>query len=242
MTDKGGKIAMMQIVICDDETRILPKLRDEINVILIEKKIEANFRLFDRCETLLTSYEELEADVIFLDIDLPGMSGFELARKLTEKESKAILVFVTNQDALVYESFSFHPFAFIRKAYFEQEIAGVLDRLITEVKKIPEYYSFQTGSECTRVTIASMVYFEADGNYVKLVTTKECFRIRDTLANLAVQFEAAGFIRIHKGFLVNQSYIAAIRQSEVELQDKTLLPISRTNRELVRAQLMKYLR
>lgn len=233
---------MVTIAICDDETRILEDIKEQIEKILYCKGIQAQFILYESCEEVLNQYAQIQPDFLFLDIDMPGMNGFELAKRLTAMDMKGLLVFVTNQDALVYESFSFHPFAFIRKAYFEREIEDVLNRMLTENNKVSEYYAFQIANETIKLPLQSMLYFEADGNYVRLITTHEEYRIRETLGNLSDKLEKAGFIRIHKGFLVNQAFILAIKYDEIELTNHMFLPIGRTNRDSIRQKVMKYLR
>ena len=93
-----------------------------------------------------------------------------------------------------------------------------------------------------RLNIDDLIYFEADSNYVKLVTSKEVYRFRTTLRMLEEELMNKGFIRIHKGFLVNQIFVHTIRAADVELTNGVLLPISRTNKEEVRKQLLRYMR
>ena len=233
---------MIQVVICDDETRILVKMKEEIEQIFQEQGAEADYHLFDSCEQLLLQYDQMQMDVLFLDIDMPGMSGFELARQLCNRSCKACLVFVTNQDALVYESFTFHPFAFVRKAYFEQEIEQVIRQVLSHLRKMTDYHLFMIGNERMKLPLCQILYLEAEGNYVKLIMIHKEYRIRKTLTVMEQELEPFGFIRIHKGFLVNQEAILAIRQNEVELVNYTLLPIGRTNKEQVKRKLMQYLR
>ena len=233
---------MLTIAICDDEARVLPALEKKIQQTLLEQGEEADILLYDSCEAVLEAMEQIEVDVMFLDIDMPTMTGFDLARAMNQKQMKTIIVFISNQDALVYESFSFRPFAFIRKAYFDQEIAAVIKRVLEEYHRIPEIFFFHANNEEVRMPIAQMLYFESQGNYVRLVTSKGEYRIRETISNLENRLECAGFIRIHKGFLVNQLFIMAVRQNEVILEDGTSLAIGRSNKELVRKKIMSYLR
>ncbi len=233
---------MLNIVICDDEIRILTKLKDEIRRVFLEYGIEANYHMYESCEQLLEKYEQQDIDVLFLDIDMPGMSGFELAKQLCKQDLKACLIFVTNQDALVYESFTFHPFAFIRKSFFEQEIEQVISQVISHLRKKTEYYVFMVGNECIKLPLDQILYIEAEGNYIKLITNDQEYRIRQTLTLVEQELEPYGFIRIHKGFLVNQVAIHAIKQNEVELVNHTLLPIGRTNKEQVKRKIMQYMR
>lgn len=231
-----------RIAICDDEEKILIEMKEKLQRVLLQQNVVASCYLFDQPLELLSYVEENEIDILFLDIDMPGMSGMEVAKVLREKGQAPLIVFVTNQDALVYESFQYQPFSFIRKSYFDNEITQVVIGLIASIEKSFETFTLKYGMERIRLLIADIIYFEADSNYVKLVTTKKEYRYRETLLVLEKDLACKGFIRIHKGFLVNQSYVFAVRANEVELSNGCLLPISRTNREAVRGCLMKYMR
>lgn len=233
---------MYHIAICDDETRILEELKEKMESITIRLKIEATFYITDNPKDFIAYWEKNSVDFLFLDIDMPEISGMDLAKQLPLQEQKTLLVFVTNQDALVYEAFQFHPFAFIRKSYFDIEIENVVKGLVEAKEKEKESYIFRNGNEFVRIPFGEMIYFEAEANYVKLVTTTREYHYRDTLTNLTEALEVKGFLRIHKGFLVNQQYIYTVRINEVELLNHELLPIGRTNREWIRSQIMRYMR
>lgn len=74
-------------------------------------------------------------DVVFLDIDMSVFSGMDIAAFLNEKHPNTILIFVTSHDALVYQSFQYHPFGFVRKTYLREELQDVLERIATELCK-----------------------------------------------------------------------------------------------------------
>lgn len=233
---------MLTIAICDDEKKILDELKTRIESILQKHSMEGNILLFQSASTFFESYIKTPIDILLLDIDMPVKSGMELAKELSLAEQDTVFAFVTNQEALVYQSFECHPFAFLRKDYLDEELESTLLRMIDTALSKAQTYSFTYRGVITKVYIEDIVYFESDLNYVKLVTTKEVYRYRETLSNLCEAFHGKKFLRIHKGFLLNMNYIYSIRQEEVELTNHTVLPIGRTNREIVKDQLFRYLR
>jgi DNA-binding LytR/AlgR family response regulator len=237
-----GDKNMLTIAICDDENKILDELKTSVEEILRIHLKQGKILLFDSASDFYEDYNKTPIDILLLDIDMPDKSGMELAKEISLAEQDIVFAFVTNQEALVYQSFECHPFAFLRKDYLKEELESTLLRMIDTVFSKAQTYSFSYRGGINKVLIEDIIYFESDLNYVKLVTTKEIYRYRETLSNLCELFHGKKFLRIHKGFLLNMNYIYSIRQEEVELTNHTVLPIGRTNREAVKNQLFRYLR
>ena len=118
----------MKIYLCDDEKKILEDMKQMVQQ--CQKNCEVN--TYTSGMELVKSLKEAVCDILLLDIDMPGLSGMDIAKWLVNLEKKPLLIFVTSHDELVYESFQYHPFGFIRKDYFGNEIKKVLDDCVTE--------------------------------------------------------------------------------------------------------------
>ncbi|MGH4125580.1 MAG: LytR/AlgR family response regulator transcription factor [Clostridium sp.] len=233
---------MYHIVICDDEPKILEDLSDIIKAIFSKLNIFVEYYITQDAKSLLEHISETNIDILFLDIDMPKHSGMEVADYLLNQGSKTLLIFVTNYEALVYQSFQYHPFGFIRKNYFSEEIEVVISNAVNVLKDRQDTISIKMNNELIRIKISEIMYFEADSNYVNVFTTTATYYYRESLGVLEKQLSTKGFIRIHRGYLINQRFVYAIRYNEVELSKVGLLPIGRSNRENVRKLLMKYMR
>ena len=191
--------------------------------------------------------ESLKSDgreLLLLDIDMPGLSGLEIAGRLTGERSgrELLLVFVTNHDELVYDSLRYHPFGFIRKSHFREEIGGLLRDCEKKLRERERYFSFRSGAESIKVKISEILYFESEGNYLKLVTAEREYRLRDTVGAVENTLAEEGFIRIHRGFLVNQEAVRVLGAAEAELVTGRRLPIGRSYAEAAKKRLMGYMR
>ena len=105
----------MNIAICDD---------NEYTLSILEKYIEYGFkkytddfkiRCFNNGILLLNEHKLSSFDVLFLDIDMPKISGFDIAKQLRNNFSRCFIIFITSHSNLVYKSFDFQPFNFIKK-------------------------------------------------------------------------------------------------------------------------------
>lgn len=233
---------MYYIAICDDEPKILESLAEIIKKVVLKHNISAEYYVTQDAKEMLKHIDENNVDILFLNIDMPQHNGMEIAEYLLNKGVKTLLIFVTNYEALVYKSFQYHPFGFIRKNYFDKEIEQVISSAIDTLKDRQDSLVIKINNELIRIKLSEIMYFEASSNYVDVFTTTANYHYRETLGVLEKQLSDKGFIRIHKGYLVNQQFVYAIRYNEVELSNEVLLPIGRTNRDNARKMLMKYMR
>lgn len=228
----------MRIYLCDDERQMLQDMAVRIQGMQPDSRV----RCFERSKDLWEALRAEGCDVLCLDIDMPEISGLELAARMEELATRPLLVFVTGHDELVYDSLKFHPFGFVRKAYFAEEMEKLLMDCKEELGSRERHFSFQSRAERVRLPLQEILYFESDGNYVKLfVRTGEPYRFRDTLYSLEAALSVYGFIRIHKGFLVNQKAVRVLRGNEAELGNGTCLPIGKSYAQETRSRLMRYM-
>lgn len=232
----------MKIAVCDDEAQVLADISEQIAGAFAER--DWAVELFQTVDSfaLLRRMKDENFDVLFLDIDMPHLNGMDIAQALIDGGSQTLLVFVTSHDALVYQSFQYHPFGFIRKSYFAEEIGGVVAGIADELQKRNAFFIFQSRDGLCRVPLSDILYFESESNYICLHGAGNSYRFRGTLSALESEWGARGFIRTHKGFLVNQQHIFAIKGDEIRLDSGELLPIGRSNRESIKKMILRYMR
>lgn len=233
---------MIQIAVCDDEKSVLDEICSKIQKSFANIKCPAEIFQTDNPFELVEHIKNRAIDVLFLDIDMPSLSGMDIAQFLIDRGANTLLVFVTSHDALVYQSFRYHPFGFIRKSHFDEEIGTVVKSIADELQKRNEHFSFKTNEGFFKVPFADILYFESESNYINLYCVDNQYKFRGTITSLENELSAKGFIRTHKGFLVNQQHIFAIKGDDIELSNKQLLPIGRTNRESVKKTILRYMR
>lgn len=137
---------MIRIAIVDDEQIILNSIHKKIQDILNELNIEFEIQDFTSGKTALKEITEKVFDIIFLDIDMPDVSGMTIAKKIRIQEENLEIVFITNKDELVYDAIKVVPFRFIRKSRFDEEIQEALHEFIAKSNSRKSFYTFLTSN------------------------------------------------------------------------------------------------
>lgn len=234
---KTKEITVMNIFICDDGSKILSDISSKVRSTLPEAAVSE----FTSGNVLIEKIADNNCDILLLDIDMPEISGLDIAARLTALTYKPLLVFVTSHDELVYDSLKFHPFGFVRKSYMDKELPRILTDCVTELKSREKHFCFHITNGDVKLKLDKIMYFESEGNYLKLFSNDGEYRFRDTLSAVENTLSDSGFIRIHKGFLVNQAAVKILASDEAELINGTRLPIGRSYSETAKKQLMRYM-
>ncbi len=182
-------------------------------------------------------------DVLLLDIDMPYHNGMDIAGYINGHGLKMLLIFITSHDALVYQTFEYRPFGFIRKTHIDQEINELVKRVCKELLENKQELVIRKGQELIRVLIKDIIYIEAEKNYLMIRTRDDMFRIRETMTGVEKELQGKGFIRCHKGYLVNADYIEKLRSSEVLLKagnESIVLPVGRSYEKEVREKILEF--
>ncbi|MBD5549355.1 MAG: response regulator transcription factor [Lachnospiraceae bacterium] len=236
---------MYHIVICDDEKEILNDIYKKVWTCFDENNMSAKYTCIDDARELMERIQTERIDVLFLDIDMPYYSGMDIAGYVNEQEWKTILIFVTSHDALVYQTFAYRPFGFIRKTHMDEELDELAKRVHKELLENQQELVIQKGQELSRILLKDIIYIEAEGNYLVLQLRNDKLRIRETMTNIENKLYGKGFIRCHKGYLVNAGYIEKLKSTEIQLKlgnESMALPIGRSYEKDVRKRILEILR
>lgn len=233
---------MIRIAICDDDAGFAEKLR-----ILTEDGLSALgakpvVSVFGDSRMFLC--DSSKYDAVFLDIDMPQVSGFEIAGRMNGRDD-TLIVFVTMHDELVYSSIRFQPFRFVRKSCMENELPEVFDALKQKVRKrdAGKRFVFQTKNGEVFLDVRNIEYIEIYGHWLHVrVHDGEDLQCYGSLSDLEQRLELFDFIRVHKSYLVNCRYIYAIEKRQIILDDKTEILLSRYRVNEVRNKLRSFIR
>ena len=234
---------MIRILIVDDEA----PARDKLRRWLAE---QADVALVGECGDGLeaaASIVRLQPDAVFLDIQMPGMSGLEVAAQL-EPALAPLLVFVTAYDEHAIKAFDLNAIDYLLKPYDKERLHKTLDRLrgrrgeaVAANAAAISTARAHTGSsgrllvpqgeQLQLIHASSIHWIEADDNYVHVHTAQARYMLRRTLADLLLQL-GERFTRIHKSAAVNLAEVKSLSplfkgDHEVHLRSGAVLRLSR---------------
>lgn len=192
--------------------------------------------IFENPLVALERIGDLEPDVIFLDIDMPEMSGLEFRKKMSEIP---ICVFTTDHPEFALESYELETLDYLLKPY-------TFERFSLTVNRIKEYLSvrqkadklemlntenalfIKSGHKKVKIFINDILYLEALQNYTILVTETEKHHVLMTLGSLLESKEFSHFIRIHKSYAVQKEHIVSIEAKIITLKNEMTIPVGRS--------------
>lgn len=195
------------------------------------------------CESAIDAYNllhQIRADVILLDVELPGMSGLELIQSLQEKP---IIILVTSKEEYAIEGFNLQvadylikPVTFPRLLQSLQRAAKMLPNMLQTGAATPEteYLFVKNNNALVRLALTEVLFISALGDYVNIVTQSKKFTTHTTLKSVEERLPVDKFVRVHRSHIVNIRQIERIEDSTLVIGGITL-PVSETYRpELIK--------
>jgi two-component system LytT family response regulator len=237
-------------VVVDDE----PLARQTLELLVAR---EADFVVTAACATGAEAIDVVNAqqpDVLFLDVQMPEVDGFDVIRHL-DRDSTALIVFVTAYDQYALQAFEQHAFDYLLKPFSDERFALVVERIRHRLRERSQArigsrlndLLAQTAARPRRTLLVrdagrtvviphdDIVWIEAEDYCARLHLRTRSVLVRESLKALGDQLPAADFVRVHRSAIAN---VAAIRSLEpatsgdqrISLADGTTLKVSRTHR------------
>ena len=233
----------MHLILCDDDNVFLDKLETRIRGLCQKHGIAVEMERYDSSKKMLEGLKDLDTVPVFLiDIDMPEVNGFEVASFLKKWNRECCIGFVSNKDELVFQAFAYHPFFFIRKTHLDEELEPQLLELQKKMGvKVPKI-ELQTGRQTEEGELDAIWFVESEKNYLLFYREKDergdAIRARMKIAEAEKELEPHGFVRTHKGYLVNINYVYRLRENEILLLNGKHVPVSRSYLNQVRMKIM----
>lgn len=238
---------MYNIILCDDNTQFANLLSDvlikECNKLQSREKFIHIGCIFNSGYACLEYVRKEKTDVIFLDIDMPQMSGFDLAKILRAEFPNMIIVFMSAYDNFVYNSFEFMPFAYVRKSHMSEELPKVLKRIANKFHEKERRVTIYTNDGEKQIDIKSIAFVESKRNYfVCHLTYGRKYTCRGTLSQFENIVSGYDFFRIHSAYLVNLEHVERILEHGYILVKNESLPLAQRRAQDFKRKFMEYAR
>lgn len=222
------------IIVDDDEI-------DRLTVVSYAKKFPVLdiAGVFESAEDAVVFLEKEKIDILFLDIDMPGLNGIEFRKRTLDVP---VCIFITAHPEHAVESFQIETLDFIVKPL-------KLDRFTQTINRIEEFMEIKLkaslfeasiggdtiyikeGHEQTKVKLHEILYLEALKDYTLVVTDRKRHCVLSSIGNLLKENHFQSFVRIHRSFAVQKQYVQKINSNEIILNNNAVIPIGRSYKD-----------
>lgn len=234
---------MIHIAVVDDESIF----RDAISKIIKEKMANLEIPCFihtiSSAKDLMELIDSSPISLIFLDIDMPEISGLEAGEYLLRKSKNRQVVFVTGHECYVFDAIKVYPFDFIRKYRMEKEIPETIEKFIGTYEIDNKFISVMSGYKPLRVLVKDIVY-------ISKINRKTCIMRMDSdpvytwesLTSIEAECQGLGFVKIHKDTIINLKHVEGMESGKIILANGTVLTSSKDRYEATVQQFLIYRR
>ena len=237
---------MIRCIVVDDEQLLLEEMVEDLKQCDVDV-----IGTYQDPRTALDEIEETRPDVAFLDIEMPGINGIELAKKIQAQSQDIHIVFVTAYKEYAVKAFGVRATHYLLKPVDENGIKEAIDRVmsmkqmgrtlgtvesISLVKNntgVADKISLNDKNDIVVIKLSDILYFTAEDGITSVVTKRGEYKSRKNLNLWEAQLKELDFVRCHKSYLVNANYIYKMKHVLGEYKELQLnycdvrIPISR---------------
>ena len=215
-----------KIAICDDFEQDAKYIASAVKKWAEKERILLDVEVFPSADSFLFHYaDHKDFDIMLLDIEMPTMSGIELAKKIRLENDAVQIIFITGYIDYISEGYDVAALHYLMKPLSEDKLSEVLNRAVLKIRKNEKSLFLSISGEMVRILIYQIKYLEVQQNYVT-VHAKKDYTVKKTLGEFESELDER-FYRIGRSFIVNLSCIDKITKNSVHLSDGSVIPLPR---------------
>lgn len=232
----------MKIAFCDDEQSQLDITGAYTQEWARERNVKVSIKQFNSAEAFLFEWSSLENfNVLFLDIQMGGMSGIELAKQIRQIDDQLIIVFITGIMDHVFEGYDVKALHYLLKPIKKEDYKACLDQAFEEIqRKNKEILLVPLDGQLRKIAYQDIYYFEIFSHYMEVHTKYGLFKYKKKISELEEELPSSQFIRCHRSCIVNLLYINSMEKNLLKLDNEDVLPISSDRRKTLHNAFVNY--
>lgn len=231
-----------RLAVCEDDESLRIHLHTLCHEILTDKKIEheiTDFSSAQELEEVLTAYDG-PFDLLILDIQMEGLTGMELARRLRRRNDRVSIIFVTGCVDYLPEGYAVQPVHFLLKPVSTEALA---EALFTDWKlnHQPRTFMLQLGAKTVLLPLDKIRYIESLNHSIIIHQDDGERFYRLSLSEIERQLPGDRFCRCHNSYLVNMEYVEEVGRNRLSLRGGEEIPVGRACYNLMQSAFIRYI-
>lgn len=227
----------MKIYLADDEPLAAAKLK-----LFLDKLGEGpDISMFDNGVSVMAALERETPDLLFLDIQMPGLTGMEVIERARQRGNDVIVIITSAFDEYALPSFGFNVTDYLLKPYTIERLKQALDKVhnALRLRKLDQVHNATTLTiRCDGKTLqlypTDIIYLSAEGDYTRISTQQgQNYMVLGTLSSFESQLPEQDFVRVHRSTVINLNAVASASSQNVTMCDGTEFTVGRTYREQI---------
>lgn len=224
----------IQIALCDDEEFFLDEMDKFVSVYGNESKTELEIERYSNPQKLLDTIQKKRYDMLFLDVEMPEMTGMELAKRIRRTDTNVVICFVTSHQGYAIDAFQVDALGYVVKPIQYLDVKHLMERAKIQIhyhwdkdEADKKYLQIHTARDDQMLDMSKIIYIEKRRNQcVFHMVDGECV-CYDTLAHIYPKLDAGRFYYTHQGYIANFDQIKEVKKNAVCFSATSEIPVSR---------------
>lgn len=233
-----------KIAICDDQEEDTRYIASAVGRWAEKQGLQAEMSTFPSGESFLFQYaEQNDYDILLLDIEMPGINGVELAKRIRKENDSVQIVFITGFPDFISEGYEVSALHYLMKPVSEDKLSDVLNRAVNKLNRGEKSVIFSVDSEKIRVPVSNIMYVEAFAHSCRITTDQTSFEVKSSISSIEkmlVQTAEGEIVRCHRSYMVGVRHIQRISKTDVILDNDIKIPLSRGSYQAVNQAFILY--
>lgn len=236
-------MSKINIAICDDEKIQVDLLEKYVKSWASKNNILVNIDCFYNAESFEFEWSmDKSYDILLLDIEMPGINGVELAKRIRTEDDILDIIFITAISDYIAEGYDVSALNYLIKPIKEAKLYECLDKAIEKVPKEEKTIIINMDGENHRIIQNDILYIESVGHFLELHTVDKKYMVRKNIGDIEKELDNNILIKCHRSYIVGLKHIRKIGKTDILLDNKQIIPVSRRLYSNINIAFIKYFR
>lgn len=231
----------MRIVICDDNKKIVEEIAEILHSFYAKNKLLLpEIATFQSGETLLA--DKKPKDIVFLDIEMNGINGILVGKKLKEENRDIVIIVVTSFNEYIDDAMRINVFRYISKPIDENRLVrNFLDAISAYTVRKEQMISIETRDKVMSCATSDIIMLETSGRKTLIHTVNEVIVTTTIIQEWIARLPAISFYQPHRSYIINMAHVQEFTYNEIKMMDGSIAYLARRNYSDFKKRWLTYL-